>query len=111
MHPEIVQDVPGSCPICGMALEPILGASSIDEENPELRDMSRRFWIAAIFSIPIVFIAMGDLLPGAPVSALLSPRARVMLELALSVPVCTWSAWPFYVRAVQSFRTMNQSGR
>ncbi len=107
MHPEIVQDVPGSCPICGMALEPVLSAASVDEENPELRDMSRRFWLAAICSTPIVFIAMGDLLPAAPVSALLSPHARVLLELALSVPVCTWSAWPFYVRAVQSIRTRN----
>jgi len=107
MHPEIIQDGPGSCPICGMALEQMLSTAVLDEENPELRDMSRRFWIAALFSIPIFLIAMGDLLPGAPVSALLSPRARGMLELALSVPVCTWAAWPFYTRAVQSVRTMN----
>jgi len=107
MHPEIIQDGPGSCPICGMALESMLISASLDEENPELRDMSRRFWFAALFSVPIFLIAMGDLLPGAPVSALLSPRARVILELALSVPVCTWAAWPFYVRAVQSVRTMN----
>ena len=107
MHPEIVQDAPGSCPICGMALEQILSTSSVREEDPELRNMSRRFWLAAFFSIPIVFIAMGDLLPGAPVAAVLSPRARVMLELALAVPVCTWSAWPFYTRAIQSVRTMN----
>jgi Cu+-exporting ATPase len=85
----------------------MLSTASLDEENPELRDMSRRFWFAALFSIPIFLIAMGDLLPGAPVSAVLSPRARVMLELALSVPVCTWAAWPFYTRAVQSVRTMN----
>ena len=107
MHPEIVQDGPGSCPVCGMALESMLGAESTDEENPELRDMSRRFWLAAVFSAPIVFIAMGDLLPGAPVSSMLSPRSRVLLELALSLPVCTWSAWPFYERAIQSIRTMN----
>lgn len=107
MHPEIIQDGPGSCPKCGMALEPIPGTTAIDEENPELRDMTRRFWLAAAFSIPILFIAMGEMLPGAPVSKFLSPRTRVMLELALSVPVCTWSAWPFYVRALASFRTMN----
>jgi Cu+-exporting ATPase len=107
MHPEIIQDGPGSCPICGMALEPIPGTTADDEENPELRDMTRRFWLAALFSVPILFIAMGDMLPGAPVSAILSPRTRVLLELALSVPVCTWSAWPFYVRAIASFRTMN----
>ena len=107
MHPEIIQDGPGSCPICGMALEPIPGTAPVDEENPELRDMTRRFWLAAVFSVPIIFIAMGDMLPGAPVSAILSPRTRVMLELLLSVPVCTWSAWPFYVRAFESVRTMN----
>ena len=107
MHPEIIQDGPGSCPICGMALDPIPGTTPVDEENPELRDMTRRFWLAAVFSVPILFIAMGDMLPGAPVSAFLSPRTRVMLELALAVPVCTWSAWPFYVRAIASFRTMN----
>ena len=107
MHPEIIKDEPDSCPICGMALEPVPGSATVDEENPELRDMTRRFWLAAMFSVPILFIAMGDMLPGAPVSAILSPRNRVMLELALSVPVCTWSAWPFYVRAMQSFRTMN----
>ena len=107
MHPEIIQDGPGSCPICGMALEPVLGTTPVDDENPELRDMTRRFWLAAIFSVPVLLIAMGDMLPSAPVSAILSPRNRVMLELVLSVPVCTWSAWPFYVRAVQSFRTMN----
>ena len=95
MHPEIVQDGPGSCPICGMALESIPGTTAVDEENPELRDVTRRFWLAAVFSVPILFIAMGDMLPGAPVFAILSPRTRVMLELALSVPVCTWSAWPF----------------
>jgi Cu+-exporting ATPase len=107
MHPEIIKDDPDSCPICGMGLEPVPGSATVAEENPELRDMTRRFWLAAMFSIPILFIAMGDMLPGAPVSAILSPRTRVMLELALSVPVCTWSAWPFYVRAMQSFRTMN----
>ncbi len=107
MHPEIIQDAPGSCPICGMALELVLATASADEENPELRDMNRRFWLAALFTVPIVFLAMGDLLPGTPISARLSPRARVLLELVLSVPVCTWSAWPFYIRAVQSVRTRN----
>ena len=106
MHPEIVQDVPGNCPICGMALQPILPTAATDDD-PELRDISRRFWLAALFTVPIVILAMGDLLPGAPISALLSQRTRVLLELALSVPVCTWSAWPFYIRAVQSIQTRN----
>ncbi|MCH9674359.1 MAG: copper-translocating P-type ATPase [Gammaproteobacteria bacterium] len=107
MHPEVVQDTPGSCPICGMALEPLVASLADDDDNPELRDMSRRFWLAAVFAVPIVVLAMGDLLPGAPISAVLSPRSRVLWELALAVPVCTWSAWPFYVRGVQSIRTMN----
>lgn len=104
MHPEVVQDAPGNCPICGMALESRV-ATAAEEENPELKDMSRRFWLAAVFTVPIVFLAMGDLLPGAPVSQLLSAQTRVYLELLLAIPVCLWSAWPFYVRGVQSVRT------
>jgi Cu+-exporting ATPase len=108
MHPEIVRDAPGSCPICGMALEPKT-VSLDDQENPELRDMSRRFWFAAALAVPITVLSMGDMLPGSPVSSLLSPRTRALLELALATPVCLWSAWPFYVRAVQSLlnRSLN----
>lgn len=107
MHPEVVQDNSGSCPICGMALEPMLPTASSEDENPELHDMSRRFWLAAFFTVPIVILAMGDLFPGEPISALLSFRARVMLEFTLAIPVCTWSALPFYERAVQSVKTMH----
>jgi len=103
MHPEVVRDEPGSCPICGMALEPV-GVAAEGEENPELRDMTRRFWLAVLFSVPLVIVAMGDLLPGRPISHLLSPRLRTFIEMALALPVCLWSAWPFYVRAVQSVR-------
>ncbi|MBC7172045.1 MAG: heavy metal translocating P-type ATPase, partial [Polyangiaceae bacterium] len=103
MHPEIVRDAPGSCPICGMALEP-LEISADEEDNVELRDMTRRFFTALAFSAPLLAIAMGDMLPGQPLSTLFSPRARVLVELALATPVCLWSAWPFYVRAVQSLR-------
>ncbi|NND03782.1 MAG: copper-translocating P-type ATPase [Acidimicrobiia bacterium] len=103
MHPEIVRDEPGSCPICGMALEP--RTVNLDqEENPELVDMSRRFIFAAVLSLPILGLAMGHMLPGDPVSKLVPPRWRVLLELALATPVCLWSAWPFYVRALQSVR-------
>jgi Cu+-exporting ATPase len=101
MHPEIVRDAPGSCPICGMALERRT-VSAEEEDNPELRDMSRRFWLATAFTIPLVVLAMGDLLPGRPFSSWLSMRSRTLLELALATPVCLWSAWPFYTRAVQS---------
>ena len=107
MHPEVIQDAPGSCPICGMALEPHSVDAFAEEDNPELTDMSRRFWLAAVFTIPLVFLAMGDLLPGAPVSQLVSLKVRLYLELALATPVCFWSAWPFYIRGIQSIRTMN----
>jgi Cu+-exporting ATPase len=104
MHPEIVRAEPGSCPICGMALEPRQVDLDHDTSNPELADMTRRFWLAAAFTIPLFIVAMGDLLPGEPISRMLSPRARTWLELALATPVCLWSAWPFYVRFAQSLR-------
>ncbi len=103
MHPEIVQQTPGSCPKCGMALEPRT-VTAEEEPNVELEDMRRRFWFAAALTLPLVAISMGDMLPGQPVSSFLSARARVLVELALATPVCLWSAWPFYVRAVQSIR-------
>jgi Cu+-exporting ATPase len=101
MHPEIVRDAPGSCPICGMALEPMM-PSVEEEEDPELRDMSRRFWIAAAFTLPLVVIAMGHLLPGHWIASMLPGRTRVLAELALATPVCLYCAWPFYVRGVLS---------
>ena len=106
MHPEIVRSEPGSCPICGMALEPRTVAAE-EGENVELVDMRRRFWFAAGLTVAIVLVAMGDMLPGHPVSHLLSARGRTLLELALATPVCTWSAWPFYERAVTSIRSMH----
>jgi Cu+-exporting ATPase len=102
MHPEIVRDRPGTCPICGMALEPRTPVG--EEENPELRDMSRGFRFALALTIPLVLLAMGDLVASGLVARLLSPHARTLVELALATPVCTWAAWPFYVRAVQSLR-------
>jgi Cu+-exporting ATPase len=102
MHPEIRQDGPGSCPKCGMALEP--AEFTEEEDDSELRDMSRRFWFAAALTVPLAAIAMGDLLPGRPISGLFSARIRTFIELALATPVCLWSAWPFYVRAVRSVK-------
>ena len=103
MHPEIVRHKPGSCPICGMALEPRT-VSIDDEESPELTDMMRRFLFAAMLALPILALAMGHMLPGDPVSKVVSPRWRVIIELLLATPVCLWSAWPFYIRAWQSIR-------
>jgi Cu+-exporting ATPase len=91
MHPEIVKIGPGTCPLCGMALEPRAGTTSGDDH--ERRDMSRRFWIAAGLTIPVMVLAM---------SHVVRPGVRIALELAFATPVCTWAAWPFHVRAVQS---------
>ncbi|MEJ7598976.1 MAG: heavy metal translocating P-type ATPase [Kofleriaceae bacterium] len=104
MHPEVVRDAPGSCPICGMALEPRLPTLDAGPD-PELVDMTRRFWIAATFTIPLFVIAMGEMVG----VTILGGRARVWTELALAVPICTWAAWPFYVRFAQSLnnRSLN----
>ncbi|MBK24522.1 MAG: copper-translocating P-type ATPase [Halobacteriovorax sp.] len=99
MHPEIRQIGQGSCPKCGMALEPLIAN---DSENEELKDMSKRFWLAALFTIPLFIISMGDLFPGQPISKIISPKFKVYLELFLATPVCLYSAWPFYVRGIDS---------
>ena len=84
-----------------MALEPRT-ITLEEEDNPELRDMSRRFWFAVALTVPLLALAMGDMLPGQPISQLMNGRTRVLLELGLATPVCLWSAWPFFVRAVAS---------
>lgn len=100
MHPEIRQVGPGSCPICGMALEPVDAA--VDEGDSEYRDMRRRFVWSAVLSLPILVLAMGDMvLPGAPVHRALGTAAR-WLELAFATPVVLWAAWPLLVRAWES---------
>jgi P-type Cu+ transporter len=97
MHPEIVRDQPGACPICGMALEPRT-VTLEEEDNPELRDMQRRFWISAALTVPTLLLAMSDLIPGQPVQRLLSPRVAVGIQLVLSAPVVLWGGWPFFQR-------------
>ncbi|WDJ08224.1 heavy metal translocating P-type ATPase [Xanthomonas campestris] len=98
MHPEIRQQGPGTCPICGMALEPEM-PSLEDEDNPELRDFSRRFWWTLPLSLVVLALAMfGHYLPG------LSATARSWIELVLSAPVVLWAGWPFFERCVQSIR-------
>jgi Cu+-exporting ATPase len=106
MHPEIRQQGPGSCPICGMALEP--ETFSLDSgPDPEYIDMRRRFWISAAFSLPLFLYAMGDMIPGQPFHSLIDPGNAAWIQLALATPVVLWGAWPFFVRGVQSLRTMN----
>ncbi len=101
MHPEVVQDAPGSCPECGMALEPRTVLLE-EEENPELVDMRRRFWVAAALTIPVAIIAMGHLIPGHPLEKLASPAVWGWVELALATPVVLWAGWPFFGRAGRS---------
>ncbi|MAQ13679.1 MAG: copper-translocating P-type ATPase [Sandaracinus sp.] len=108
MHPEVVRDEPGDCPKCGMALEPRT-VTLDDEPDPELVDMRRRFWFAAALAVPLVAVAMLDMLPSRPISAVLGAGNRVWVELGLATPVCLYSAWPFYVRAWRSLvnRSLN----
>ena len=101
MHPEVRQIGHGSCPKCGMALEPLIADNS---EDTELKDMSKRFWLATLFTIPLFILSMGNLLPGQPISKLLSSQWQVILEFLLATPVCLWSAWPFYVRGIDSVK-------
>jgi Cu+-exporting ATPase len=101
MHPEIIRDKPGSCPICGMALEP-MGVPSGDEgPNPELVDFTRRFWVSAVLSVPLLVIAMAPML-GLTFEALVDERTMVWLELALASPVVLWAAFPFFHRGWES---------
>ncbi|MER8385645.1 heavy metal translocating P-type ATPase [Mesorhizobium sp. M1428] len=103
MHPEIIRDKPGSCPICGMALEP-MGVPTGDEgPNPELVDFTRRFWVSAVLSVPLLVIAMAPML-GLTFQAFIDDRAKVWLELALASPVVLWAAFPFFQRGWDSIR-------
>ena len=108
MHPEIVRAEPGNCPICGMALEP--RTVTVEEDNPELRDMTRRFWISLALTAPLLAIAMGSMLwPHALMGGhrrrarrpvVLTPWSSILpwLELILATPVVLWGGWPFFQR-------------
>jgi Cu+-exporting ATPase len=107
MHPEIVRDAPGSCPICGMALEPRT-VSMDEEQNPELANMTRRFWVSVALTIPILIVAMADLVPGlSTLMQFASPRTWQWLEFILATPVVLWGGWPFFVRGGRSLVTHN----
>ena len=97
MHPEIVRPVPGSCPICGMAREPRT-VSAAGVENPELRDMTRRFWISLVLTAPLMAIAMAAMFWEMPLHRILPAAALPWLELALATPVALWAGWPFFQR-------------
>jgi P-type Cu+ transporter len=97
MHPQIVRDAPGSCPICGMALEPrTVGVG--EGPDPELVDMTRRFWIGLVLTLPLLAFVMGDMLPGQPLRHLIPGRFSAWLQLVLATPVVLWAGWPFFQR-------------
>ncbi len=104
MHPEIVKDGPGSCPICGMALEPMDPLAG-DDENPELADMTRRFLIAAALTLPVFALAMGEMLPGDPVGRWVPDAVNRWVQALLATPVVLYAGWPFFVRGAASLRS------
>jgi Cu+-exporting ATPase len=103
MHPEIVRDGPGTCPKCGMALEPMTPQAGA-EDDTELQDMTRRFWVSAALTVPVFLLAMLPMVPGIALPHWLSGDAGHWIELLLSAPVVLWGGWPFFVRAVQALR-------
>ena len=103
MHPQIRRNAPGYCPICGMALEPLTPVNA-DATSPELRDMSRRFWIGLLLTLPLVLWEMASHLPGFNLQDYLSPWIAIWVEFALATPVVLWAGWPFFVRAWASIR-------
>ncbi|MGH9533062.1 MAG: heavy metal-binding domain-containing protein, partial [Terriglobales bacterium] len=103
MHPEVVRTEPGFCPICGMALEKRT-ISAADEPNPELLDMTRRFWIGTALSAPLLILAMGEMIPGSLLGHALPGTARNWIQFALATPVVLWCGWPLFERGWQSLR-------
>lgn len=105
MHPEIEQDSPGDCPICGMALEPKTISAGAPKDDAELIDMSRRFWIGAALTLPVFLLAMSHLWPNAP--SWMSGDASRWTQFGLSTPVILWAGWPFFKRGWRSVQTRN----
>jgi Cu+-exporting ATPase len=103
MHPEVVREGPDACPICGMALEPM--EPTAETENPELDDMTRRFRISLLLTLPVFGIAMGEMAPGSPLAGAFAPKTLGWVQLVLSTPVVLWCGWPFFERGWASLRT------
>jgi heavy metal translocating P-type ATPase len=99
MHPEIISDKPGACPICGMALEPVVSSIAADDHT-ELDDLTRRFWIGAILTVPVLLLAMGGMVPGLKqIIGVLGERGSLFIQFTLSTPVVLWAGWPFLEKA------------
>jgi Cu+-exporting ATPase len=97
MHPQIRQSSPGSCPICGMALEPVTVLATA-EPNHELADMTRRFWIGLVLTLPVFVLEMGSHIPAIGIDALVPPAISGWIQFALATPVVLWAGWPFFQR-------------
>jgi len=106
MHPQVRSTKAESCPICGMGLEPET-VSLEEEDQSELHDMTRRFWVAVVLVVPLVFLTMGGLIPGVEMDSLVPHGIRAWLELGLATPVVLWSGWPFFVRGWRSVLSWN----
>jgi Cu+-exporting ATPase len=105
MHPQIIRDEPGNCPICGMTLEPMI--VTVSEANPELDSMTRRFWISAALTLPLLAIMVSDFLPSHPIQGLLKGSLLGWVELAIASPVVLWGGWPFFQRGWASIVSRN----
>ena len=106
MHPQVVKQGPGTCPICGMALEPrTLSMDAESERNPELEDMTRRLWVSTVLTLPLFLLAMSDLVPGQPLQHAVTGRVLSWGQLLLATPVVLWAAGPFFERGWASVRT------
>jgi len=103
MHPQIQQTGPGTCPICGMALEPMDATAQAD--NSELKEMTRRFWVSLALSLPLLFITMSEFIPGLNLHHRIGLNTFNWLQAVLATPVVLWGGWPFFVRGWASFRT------
>jgi len=108
MHPQVRRKAPGSCPICGMALEPVT-VSAEEGPDPERVDMTRRFWIGLVLTLPLLAFVMGAMLPSQPLRHLIPSRVSAWLQLVLATPVVFWAGWPFFVRGWASIvnRSLN----
>lgn len=106
MHPEVQQDHPGNCPKCGMALEPMSVAAVAEDDDSELRDMTRRFWVGLFLGLPVLILAMAPMIVPA-IENWLSASASHWIQLILSTPVVVWAGWPFFVRGWQSVLSWN----
>ena len=106
MHPEVVRDEPGDCPICGMALEPKT-VTAEEPPNPELIDMTRRFVVSTVLAVPLLVIAMSDMLPSRPLHGIVPGAALMWLQFALATPVVLWGGLPFFQRGWASLVTRN----